>query len=124
LPFLLFPSFFAPFTWQFQLGYLLWYVLMGAMIGMTGALGPYPIIQFSPPWWLRGLWQGAILNGILALFIWQDLARYQSGIFGADSILASPVWFIIEGAVFGLILDFCATKIGGEGPQTITNSLE
>ena len=38
---------------------------------------------------------------------------------GEAGILSSPFWFAAEGAVIGLIIDYLATKFGGEGKETV-----
>ncbi len=38
--------------------------------------------------------------------------------FGEDGLLSSPFWFTLEGAIIGLIIDYAATRWGGEGPET------
>jgi hypothetical protein len=34
---------------------------------------------------------------------------------GAGGALSSPFWFVLEGAVVGLLIDYLATRHGGEG---------
>ena len=39
---------------------------------------------------------------------------------GTDAgVITSPFWFVLEGAFVGLIIGFVATRLGGEGPQTV-----
>ena len=40
--------------------------------------------------------------------------------FGEGGLLSSPFWFTLEGAIIGLIIDYAATRWGGEGPETVT----
>jgi len=41
-------------------------------------------------------------------------------VFGVDGMLQSPFWFVAEGALIGLIMGYFATKLGGEGPATVS----
>lgn len=34
-------------------------------------------------------------------------------------MICSPFWFVLEGAVIGLIIGFFATRFGGEGAETV-----
>ena len=34
--------------------------------------------------------------------------------------LQSPFWFVVEGMVLGLLIDWVATKVGGEGREVLT----
>ena len=38
-----------------------------------------------------------------------------TAMFGATSPLASPFWFVAEGAIVGLCIGYLATRFGGEG---------
>jgi len=40
-------------------------------------------------------------------------------LFGPDSLLTSPFWFVAEGVVVGLIIGYFATRFGGEGVETV-----
>jgi hypothetical protein len=33
--------------------------------------------------------------------------------------LTSPFWFVLEGAIVGLIMGYFATRFGGEGEETV-----
>ena len=39
--------------------------------------------------------------------------------FGPDGLLTSPFWFALEGAIFGFLVGYLATRFGGEGPETV-----
>ncbi len=39
--------------------------------------------------------------------------------FGLNGLLASPFWFVLEGAIVGMIIGYCATRFGGEGKETV-----
>ena len=41
--------------------------------------------------------------------------------FGDDGPFASPFWFTVEGGVVGLVMGFFATRLGGEGKETVGN---
>jgi len=40
-------------------------------------------------------------------------------VFGSDGVLSSPFWFVLEGVLVGLLIDYFATRFGGEGEQTL-----
>ncbi|MCP5086366.1 MAG: hypothetical protein GY952_06140 [Rhodobacteraceae bacterium] len=108
-------------SWQFQLGFLFWYITIGAVVGMFGVMTYHPMLAMKLPWWFRGPWVGGWLNAILLLFIFDDLAPMMANGFGEDSIWASPWWLVAEGAVLGLLLDWLCTRIGGEGKECVSD---
>ncbi len=44
--------------------------------------------------------------------------------FGPNGFFLSPHWFVLEGPAFGLLIDYVATKFGGEGKQTMHDQSE
>jgi uncharacterized membrane-anchored protein YhcB (DUF1043 family) len=40
--------------------------------------------------------------------------------FGEGEVMQSPFWFTGEGAIVGLIIGYLATRLGGEGPETLS----
>ena len=101
----------------FLLGIVFWYTMLGVFVGLLGVFRKYLFIPM--PWWFRGSWVGLWLNLGLALLIWDvaedALAARGIGLSFGTYILGS----IVEGAILGLVLDFLATKFGGEGKETI-----
>ena len=59
------------------------------------------------------------MNFVLTLFAYDMLSKVLIELFGEGGVMQSPVWFVAEGAVVGLIIGYFATKFGGEGPATV-----
>jgi hypothetical protein len=113
------PQLFPDLTWLMLVAFLLYYITLGAIIGLVGVLNYHPMINLPLRWWLRGPLIGAWMNFILTLFIFDKMAGMMTQAFGAGSILSSPWWFVLEGALFGLLVDFICTKFAGEGAETV-----
>jgi len=101
-------------------GFLLWYLTLGAVIGAFGVVVSWePVLALPLPWWLRAPFIGAWMNFVLTLLTYAQLRAFGEALFGAGSVLASPFWFVAEGAVIGLVIGYAATRAGGEGPETL-----
>lgn len=100
-------------------GVLLWYTTLGAIIAIFGVFTWHPVLRLPLPWWVRAPCMGAWMNFVLTLLIHDRLRQFGQSMFGAESLFASPFWFVAEGAVVGLIIGYAATSIGGEGPETV-----
>ena len=74
-----------------------------------------PVINVAMPWWFRGVYIGAFLNLSIALVAYVTLGLLMLSVFGVDGLIASPFWVVLEGAIFGFIIDYLATKYAGEG---------
>lgn len=107
--------------WMSQLGFVLYYIIIGASVGMMGVITYLPLLEMPITWWMRGPWIGGWMNLALMFLIFDELAIIQSRSFGESSILASPWMFILEGAILGLLIDFICTKIAGEGIECVAN---
>jgi len=117
---LIFLPYFAPEAgWLFRIGILLWYTTLGAIIGVFGVFTWHPILKLPMPWWFRAPFLGAWMNFVLTFFAYDAMAEMLVAMFSAESALASPWWFTVEGAVIGLIIGYAATKLGGEGRETV-----
>jgi hypothetical protein len=84
-------------------------MLIGLVVGLAGAYVVHPVLGFPLPWFFRGF--------LLGVFTSLPLAA------GA-MITPSTTWMIfwatlITGGVYGLIIDFFATKFGGEGKSLL-----
>jgi hypothetical protein len=99
-------------------GFLLWYTTLGAIIAIFGVFNWHPVLQVPMPWWVRAPLIGAWMNLVLTLFIREELRAFNLSLFGPDSLVTSPFWFVAEGAVVGLVIGYTCTRIGGEGPET------
>ncbi len=101
-------------------GLLLWYITFGAIIGVMGVFTSNPVINLPLPWWFRGSLLGAWLNFVLVFFAYDQMHLMMLSLFGQDGVLTSPFWFVLEGAIIGFVMDYLATRFGGEGPDTTT----
>ena len=59
------------------------------------------------------------MNFVLTLFIYDLLQAYMTSFFGENGVISSPFWFVLEGALVGLLIGFLATRFGGEGKETV-----
>ena len=117
--FFVLPHFLPAADWQLRWGILLWYTTFGAIIGVFGVVTRYPVLNLSFPWWLRGPTIGAWLNFVLAFFAYAVMAEMMVSVFGEGGALSSPFWFAAEGAIVGYLIDYFATRFGGEGKETL-----
>ncbi len=101
--------------WLIRWGMLLWYTTLGGLIGIAGVMSWHPVLKFPMPWWFRAPILGAWMNFVLTFFAYDALAV----LFAPLGFLASPFWFVLEGAVVGLVIGFFATRYGGEGKETV-----
>lgn len=88
-------------------GILLWYATLGAMIGMFELISDHPLLTLFP-WWLRTAIVGAWMNFVLTFFAFDVIQLMMLSVFGEDSLLTSPFWFVAEGAIIGLIIGYFA----------------
>ena len=117
--FITLPWFWPEAGWMIRWGVLLWYTTVGAIIGVYGVFTWHPILHLPMPWWFRSAWIGAWMNFILTLFIYDLLLKYMAIFFGENGMISSPFWFVLEGALVGLLMGFLATRFGGEGKETV-----
>jgi hypothetical protein len=96
----------------FRLGFLAWYTTFGAMIGILGMITFHPLLKITMPFWFRGIVFGAWFNLVAALLAHEQIAAFLKAL---DFGLESPFWFVLEGAILGLVIDAAATRFGGEG---------
>ncbi|WND03771.1 hypothetical protein QGN29_05200 [Temperatibacter marinus] len=97
---------------RFQVGFVLWYTTLGAIVAMMGVYTYHPLLKLSLPWWFRGTLMGVWMNFLLVLFAPDVVTRIFTTM---DIGLTSPYWLLLEGAVFGLLIDYLATRYAGEG---------
>ena len=117
---------FLPYFWPqadmlIRWGVLLWYVTFGAIIAMAGVLIYHPVVKMPLPWWIQSPLIGAWLNFVLAFFAYDKLRAMLVAMFGADSVLTSPFWIVLEGVIIGYIIGYFATRFGGEGKETVSS---
>lgn len=113
-------EFFLPEAdWMLRWGVLLWYTTLGAIIGMFGVFNWHPVLKLPFPWWFRAPLLGAWMNFVLMFFAYDLMEAVLVDLFSQADILTSPFWFVVEGAVVGLIIGYFATRFGGEGAETV-----
>jgi len=100
-------------------GILFWYITVGAMIGLVGVYTEHPVLHFPMPWWVRAPLIGAWMNFVLTFFAHDVMRQMLAVMFGPDSTLVSPFWFVVEGALIGAVMGFFATRFAGEGSHTV-----
>ena len=114
-------SFFSlPYIWpaapdMTRWGILLWYTTLGVIIGVFGVVTWHPILNLPLPWWVRAPLIGGWMNFILVFFAYEMMQAMLIAVMGRESILTSPFWFVLEGAIIGLLMGYLTTKFGGEG---------
>ena len=106
-------------SWMERIGFLCWYTTVGAFVGMVGVFTQHPVLKLPMPWWFRSAIVGAWMNFVLTLFIHERLATMMLQLMGADGFFLSPFWFVLEGAIVGLLIGYFATRFGGEGSATL-----
>ena len=119
--------FVMPYLWPdsspaIRWGILCWYTTLGAFIAMFGLMTWHPVLKISMPWWFRGIFLGAWMNFLLVLFAYQQLEAMLAIWPGNGGIFQSPLWFIVEGAIIGLVIDYATTKLVGEGSKLTISS--
>jgi hypothetical protein len=112
-------------------GFLVWYVLLGAFVGVFGLVTQYPIwpskkstsLLGKGAWRpvIRGAWIGIWFYLVLGLFLYENLETFinNTNLFpplGSGQILCL---MMLEGAIVGAIIDSIATKLAGEGKKLL-----
>ena len=106
-------------SWMERIGFLFWYTTVGAMVGVFGVFTQHPVLHLPMPWWFRSTIIGAWMNFVLVLLMYDRLAEMMLQLAGPDGTFTSPFWFVLEGAVIGMIIGYLATHFAGEGAETI-----
>ncbi|MDB2550861.1 hypothetical protein N9X24_03265 [Rickettsiales bacterium] len=104
---------------MFAFGIVLWYITIGAIIGIFGVYREHPILKFPMRWWLRSSIIGGWMNFILVLLSYEQLEEIIIVALGFDTFFRSPFWFTLEGIFAGLIIGYFSTKFGGEGQKIV-----
>ncbi|MEG3619873.1 hypothetical protein V5T82_15515 [Magnetovibrio sp. PR-2] len=117
------PYFVDEAGWMIRFGVLFWYATVGAVIGVYGVFTHHPVLHLPLPWWVRAPIIGAWMNFVLTLFVYEQFAVWMVEIstvmFGSATLMTSPFWFVLEGALVGLLIGYLATRFGGEGKETV-----
>ncbi|MCF8467735.1 MAG: hypothetical protein K9G33_10075 [Sneathiella sp.] len=103
-------------------GVLFWYITVGAIIGVYGVLNWHPVLKLPLPWWFRAPLIGGWMNFVLTFFAYDSFQKMIIDVFGPDFLFQSPFWFVLEGAIIGLIMGYFATRFGGEGKETVAEA--
>jgi len=103
----------------FRVAILLWYITLGAIVGIYGIFTEHPIFKFKLCCWVRSSMIGAWMNLMVVLFAYEILADILYVAFGTNGVFMSPYWFVLEGALVGLIIEYFAKKYGGQGKETV-----
>ena len=119
---------FLPYFWPdvsllLRVGILFWYITLGAIIGVFGVMTYHPILRLPMPWWIRAPLIGGWMNFVLTFFAYEAMQTMLIAMFGYDGALNSPFWFVVEGAIIGLIMGYLATHFGGEGKDLIDEQI-
>ena len=117
--FIILPSLVPEMSWQLRWGILLWYTTLGAIIGVFGIFSRHMVLMIPMPWWVRAPIIGGWMNFVLTFFAYDQMETVLVAMFGAGSPLTMPLWFVFEGAVVGAVIGGIATRIAGEGPETV-----
>ena len=117
--FIFIPQFLPDASPTLKWGVFLWYIIFGAVIGVFGVMTKIPVLNIAMPWWFRGAYIGAFLNLTIALVAYDTLGLLMLSVFGAGGLMSSPFWVVLEGAVFGFVIDYLATRFGGEGAAIV-----
>lgn len=104
---------------MFPWAIMFWYATLGAIVGVYGVFTYHPILQLPMPWWFRAPVIGGWMNFVLTLFIYDEIKTFMASILGPTFGAMSPFWFVLEGALVGLLIGYFATRFGGEGRETL-----
>ena len=96
--------YFAPEAgWLFRWGVLLWYPTVGAFIALAAGHPRHPLLNWTMPAWLLGLWIGAWMNFVLIFFCYDAFVEMVRAV-DRPAWMLSPFWLIPEGAAIGAII--------------------
>jgi hypothetical protein len=113
------PYFWPDAGWMLRWGILLWYGTLGGIIGMIAVQLWHPVLRLTLPWWFSASFLGAWMNFVLTLFAYDTMAAFLNFTFGADGLLSSPFWFVLEGAAIGLVIGYVVNRFGGVEKETL-----
>ena len=113
------PYFWPDSSWMMRFGILFWYTTVGAVIGIFGVYTQHPVLHLPLPWWIRSTVIGAWMNFVLVLLMYDQLSEMMSVFVDAGYYLSSPFWFVVEGALVGMLIGYLATRFAGEGAETV-----
>lgn len=115
LAFFMIPVIWPGETMWLRFGVMMWYTIMGAMIGLLGIFNYHPLLKIRMPFWFRGPVFGAAFNFVLAALMHDKFTVLLAEMGGILANFNNPFWIVVEGAVIGLLIDGIATGVAGEG---------
>lgn len=94
-------------------GVLLLYPTIGAIIAGVGSAlrRRFPALG----WPLLGLALGAWLMLVIVFFAHEQMRQFLASMFEPGSVFTSPFWFMVEGAVAGVLIGLAIDRFAGEG---------
>lgn len=98
-------------------GFFLWYPTLGVVIALAGSATTGDSLAVALPWWLRAAGIGGWMNFVVTLLAPGMMRDVMLAIFGAGGYLASPFWFVADGAVAGLLIGYLVMRFSGEGRE-------
>lgn len=103
----------APYIFKWAI--LLWYPTLAAIIAIFCIYDTHPVLKIKLPWWFLSGLIGAWMNLLIVLFSYDLLHEILVSIVGLNSAFSSPLWFVFDGVISGIILEYFIKKYGGEG---------
>ncbi len=99
-------------------GFFLWYGTFGGIIASMGFVVVHPIFPKNKTLRsiIRGLIIGAWMNFILVFFAYDTINQIAQS-FDCLQGQSPFVLFVLEGMLFGAVLDYLGTRFGGEGKE-------
>ena len=119
ISFVLIPYFMPEVDSLFRWGILLWFITLGAFIGVFGVMTYHPVLKLPMPWWFRSSLIGGWMFFLIPFFSYDVLSEFMVSYFGEDSMFSSPFWITVDGMFAGLIIGYFVTRFGGEGAETV-----
>lgn len=96
-------------------GFFLWYPTVAGIIALAAPGGPGKAGRIVLPWWLRATAIGAWMNFVAILLAPEVMRAFMRAAFGEGGLLASPFWFVAEGAGAGLVIGYLVMRFAAEG---------
>ncbi|PID83219.1 hypothetical protein CSB11_02655 [Candidatus Campbellbacteria bacterium] len=102
---------------KLSLGTLLVCMTMGLVIALAGVFAKHPFLGFQMKWYLRGAFLGTLIIFMFVLLSYDAFKTVIDSPLISWMGIESPYWAVIDGTIMGLIIDFVATKMAGEGRE-------
>ena len=104
--------FLLPFIWAgadifTRMGFLLWYVLIGAVVGLAGAIRTIPAWNIPLNRYFRAAWIGGWFNFVLVLLAYDNVILIMEHMAVFASTRPAPVFpLVLEGVVVGIFMEW------------------